>query len=443
VWPYVYHDDDGNYYYAGNTGTASLLSNKPTGSSNARMSLVYLDTSTGNPTILAGTTEFTATITGTAAVLQYIPSVPDNDDIALAGVRLVSGTSTIGWANLYDIRELLHEHPQEGTGNGGGGDLLIYDDSAFKVTGTAISFDDNLDVHVTGSVAYIEGQAGAQGPPGEPGGILVYDDSVFQVTGTSISFDDDLDVHVTGSVAYVESTATGADTTGWIDAGIAWNYASADDPTYIFDAPGNVTGTYNNGCRIKLTQTTDKFFIVTKTEFVSGTTTAVTMYGGTDYDLIDAAITSPQYSRAKSPQNFPLDPDKWSIEVTDTTLRSQSSPTNGTWYNLGSISIDIPIGIWSTYYRLSLQGNKASTTIELESTLSTSNNSESDANWTASISQNATSAFRIMVHICGVIDILVKDTYYLNSMSVQNSITTLYNTNTQATLVIKAICAYL
>ena len=34
--------------------------------------------------------------------------------------------------------------------------LLIYDDSIFKVTGTTISFDDNLAVHVTGSVAFVD-----------------------------------------------------------------------------------------------------------------------------------------------------------------------------------------------------------------------------------------------------------------------------------------------
>ena len=159
VYPYLYHDNGGNYFCAGNTGTATLLGNLPTGSSNARMSLVYLDVSTGNPMILAGTDEFANTITGTCGVLQYIPGVPDNDDIALAGVRLITGTSTIRWENLYDIREFIHKHPSSGTSGGGGsGDntLLIYDDSVFKVTGTAISFDDNLEVAVTGSIAYVD-----------------------------------------------------------------------------------------------------------------------------------------------------------------------------------------------------------------------------------------------------------------------------------------------
>ena len=110
VWQGIYHVT-GTYHCGGNTGTASLVGNNATGSANSRMSLVYLDVSTGNPMILAGTTEFVESITGLCAVLQYIPAVPNSEDIALAGVRLPTGTSTIGWANLYDIRELIHKSP--------------------------------------------------------------------------------------------------------------------------------------------------------------------------------------------------------------------------------------------------------------------------------------------------------------------------------------------
>jgi len=214
VWSFIYHDDDGNYHYAGNTGTASLLGNKPTGSSNARMSLVYLDTSTGNPSIQAGTTEFAATITGTAAVLPYIPSVPDNDDIALAGVRLVSGTSSIGWSNLYDIREFIHKHPSA-TGTSGGGGHTIQEDGVGQTQRTNLNFvGDGFEVwdDAGNDATIVSGTAiaGTQGPPGEPGGILVYDNSVFQVTGTAISFNETLGVIVTGSHAFVRVYGEGA-----------------------------------------------------------------------------------------------------------------------------------------------------------------------------------------------------------------------------------------
>ena len=115
VFPGIYHKDEGTYHYAGDTGTASIIGNNPTGANNARMSLVYLDTVSGNLLIENSTTEFASTITGTASVLPYIPAAP-LDGIALAGVRLVTGTSAIVWENLTDLREFVHEHPGAGAG---------------------------------------------------------------------------------------------------------------------------------------------------------------------------------------------------------------------------------------------------------------------------------------------------------------------------------------
>lgn len=97
----------GSFHYAGNTGTESLLPYKPADNSKARMLLVYLDKPTGNFPIATGTlTEFDNSITGTADIMQYIPAPPANA-IPLAGVRLVSGTATIKWDNIYDIRQFL------------------------------------------------------------------------------------------------------------------------------------------------------------------------------------------------------------------------------------------------------------------------------------------------------------------------------------------------
>jgi hypothetical protein len=94
---------------------------------------------------------------------------------------------------------------------------------------------------------------------------------------------------------------------GWIPAGETWTYNSADDPTYTFTISGDKTDKYSAGMRIKLTQTTAKYFIITKVAYSSPNTT-ITVYGGTDYDLANAAITSPYYSTQKAPQGFPLNP---------------------------------------------------------------------------------------------------------------------------------------
>lgn len=100
VYPSTYYQSNA-WKYAGGTGTPSLVALKPT-DNQAKMVLVYLDAD-GNPQLSAGSA-FAATITGTSAVVPYLPSVGDTSYIPLAGIRLVSGTSVILWDNIYDLR---------------------------------------------------------------------------------------------------------------------------------------------------------------------------------------------------------------------------------------------------------------------------------------------------------------------------------------------------
>ncbi|PNX51069.1 MAG: hypothetical protein BV458_12070, partial [Thermoplasmata archaeon M9B2D] len=88
VQPSAYYYDN-QFRWAGGTGIAGFENYYPTGSSNARMLLIYLDPDTGNPYIATGTlTEFANTITGTQQIMPYMPSLIEETDIPLAGVRL-------------------------------------------------------------------------------------------------------------------------------------------------------------------------------------------------------------------------------------------------------------------------------------------------------------------------------------------------------------------
>lgn len=111
-----------SWRYLGDTGTPDLMSYKPTGSVQSQMVLVYLDTITGNPSILTSTGSYLPNnLTGTSEVLQYIPSpIYPSSQIPLAGVRLDTGTAQISWSNLYDVRQWIHAVPS-GTASGGGG----------------------------------------------------------------------------------------------------------------------------------------------------------------------------------------------------------------------------------------------------------------------------------------------------------------------------------
>lgn len=132
---------------------------------------------------------------------------------------------------------------------------------------------------------------------------------------------------------------------GWMALG-ACTYVSADSPTFVMNMAGDATSYLSLGSRIRLTQTTVKYFVVTAIGAYSGGVTPITLYGGTDFTLANAAITLPYFSLHKAPFGFPLNPLKWNIEITSTAFDKQLSAVSGTYYNLASLQINVPIGAW-------------------------------------------------------------------------------------------------
>jgi len=230
---------------------------------------------------------------------------------------------------------------------------------------------------------------------------------------------------------------------GWIAANETWTYASADAPTFTFTISGDKTGKYSAGMRIKLTQTTVKYFIITKVVFDDPGST-ITVYGGTDYTLVDAAITNPYYSTQKAPLGFPLDPTKWTVKVSDTTLRTQATPTGGAWYNLGSVSISIPIGVWNVDYQVLAQIAEATAgPYTLLTTLSTANNAQSDSEFTTRWHEYNSANLVVTNFKTKVLTLTSKTAYYINTMVAEANIDNIYNPNHLVPLVIRAVCAYL
>src|SRR5574344_408608 len=146
---------------------------------------------------------------------------------------------------------------------------------------------------------------------------------------------------------------------GWNLANETWTYSSVDNPTGVITISGDKTGKYSLGMRIKFTNGGNVIYgIITKISYSSPNTTLTFLHEIDPTDSLalhlmqNSAITNNYYSSMKAPYGFSLNPDKWTITFTDTTQRSQSSPVNGTWYNLGSLSISIPIGFWNLYFPL-------------------------------------------------------------------------------------------
>lgn len=360
------------------------------------------------------------TVTGMGAGTTRNATVPDSDftilyDGKLSGTFGVGGSST-GSVILKNISNANAFTLQPGT------------------TGEALSW--TLPIAAPSGNGYLVTASTA--------GVITYTDPTTW-----------LDLHAKADTAGVADTVingrytTDSDyTTGWTAAGETWTYAAADAPTYTFTVPTDLTGKYSPGMRIKLTDGTVKYFIITVVAYGAPNTT-ITVYGGTDYTLSGGAITLPFYSTFKAPLGFPLNPTKWTVEVSDTANR-YISPAANVWANINaSLAITIPIGIWNVSYNCMTQPQKATGIAIADQyvTLSTAVDSETNVGFTTSHYQSAVAATIIEVHASlfsltpGVL-LAAKTIFYMNAKTSQTLDYVGVRGDLQKTF-IRAVCAYL
>lgn len=233
---------------------------------------------------------------------------------------------------------------------------------------------------------------------------------------------------------------------GWVVAGETWVYVSADDPTYVFKVAGiDLTGKYQAGQKIKYTQSTGgtKYGIITKVGFSTDTT--ITVYQGTDYDMANEAISNPYYSPVKTPFGFPMSPAKWTVEFLDTAIRTQATPANGTWYNIGTSTVSLPIGVWDVSYQVLLYLEDVSTGGWVAyTTLSTANNSEMDKSWSNEFYwATANLGWLLPSHRRNLITLTAKTSYFLNAKVGSANLDNLRFVGADGTTIIRAVCVYL
>jgi hypothetical protein len=87
---------------------------------------------------------------------------------------------------------------------------------------------------------------------------------------------------------------------GWMPASETWTYASST----TFTISGDYTSKYSVGMKLKLTQTSIKYFTISAISYSSPNTT-VTVYGGSTYTLANEAITSTYFSHGQYPIGMP------------------------------------------------------------------------------------------------------------------------------------------
>lgn len=159
VNPHVY-EWEGQWKYAQNTGTPSFTPFVPTVTGSARMVLLYID-GRDNSLNLAGGTPFSNSVTDPATLFTFLPDVPRTIGIPLAAVKLATGTTSLDWDNIYDVRDFF----TVGAGaSGTSSTLTIWDEGVLKGTVTTLNVvGTNTDISVSGSVArlFITGSVGA------------------------------------------------------------------------------------------------------------------------------------------------------------------------------------------------------------------------------------------------------------------------------------------
>jgi hypothetical protein len=198
------------------------------------------------------------------------------------------------------------------------------------------------------------------------------------------------------------------------------------------------------GHRIKLTQgTATKYFIVVAIGDYDEGTTDVIVYGGTDYDVADSStspITDVYFSGMKIPFGFPYIMSKWTEEFVDTTGLTQSNPAVSTWYN--AFSFTLPRGAWHLFVRFTMGANHSSTSfLACFGTISTANNSESDANTTQYVYVNSTN-IRGLYQIEDFLLLDDEDTLYFNVRRGSVAIDEIRVVSSLAPGVVRAVCAY-
>ncbi len=230
--------------------------------------------------------------------------------------------------------------------------------------------------------------------------------------------------------AYSGGSTTDINTTNANNLTAQNGATTATRSPFCTDANGTPGGTYDWG-------------IVTKV----ATTVATVQYPEGCAIPTSGGISAVDMSGVKAPFGMPTQQSRWELVCLGRSIVSQNPPVAGTWYNIASIQMNIPVGSWvATKNVVVVLGCTATTTLAVNSTLSTSASAETDLSMSeagAVIGTNMSQGYWPMTRT-GFIDVTAATTYYLISkMAVGGASPILYNDGSQSTTMIKAVLAYL
>lgn len=187
-----------------------------------------------------------------------------------------------------------------------------------------------------------------------------------------------------------------------------------------------------------------EYGMVIDATYTSGNTT-ISVFTGKNNTAPAENLTNVAYSYSRTPPGFNAAEGNWDIDVIIRSTQSISGPTAGTWYNvIGQVSV--PVGDWELDYQASLGAYKlSSTAINVKTTLSTANNSESEPLLTATVSnEGPTGTISTYPHISRhrLISQVAQATWYLNMSTTTSGASALQVNGADAPSILTAHCPY-
>jgi hypothetical protein len=200
---------------------------------------------------------------------------------------------------------------------------------------------------------------------------------------------------------------------------------------YTTDANGVPAGTYD-------------WAIVTKV----ATTVATVQYPEGCAIPTSGGISTVDYSGVKSPFGFPTQRSRWQVGFISKAQQQQAAAVAGTWYNIGSPQVNIPVGSWKGFATVLAGVNQtAGIAITIGTTFSTANNSESDQLNTVFTQFNSSGATNTDLYSPQTrdlsIDVSTATPYYLNTRTTTGASLTLYQLSATQPLLIQLEPTYL
>lgn len=150
-----------------------------------------------------------------------------------------------------------------------------------------------------------------------------------------------------------------------------WTYKSVADYSYsaatTIATASDKTGEISVGCKIKIVTGGGTFYFIV----MDIDATTITVWGGTDYSVPNAAFIEFAVSRDYVPLGFNVSPEKWTIE--DTTFYNATSLSASTYYTIAQISLPTAGSwiIWCHFNRIYRASSSTSARVAWEAQIAT------------------------------------------------------------------------